>query len=65
MSNNLFTNFLSQLKKQIYDMKETGLDTVADITDTDVFLVLFSKKRAFSFDSNKMIQKQLLQLREK
>ena len=60
MSNNLFTNFLSQLKKQIYDMKETGLDTVADITDTDVFLVLFSKKRAFSFDSNKIIQKQLL-----
>ena len=57
MSNNLFTNFLSQLKKQIYDMKERGLDTVADITDTDVF---FSKKRAFSFDSNKMIQKQLL-----
>ena len=60
MSNNLFTNFLLQLKEQIYDMKETGLDTVADITDTDVFLVLFSKKRRFSFDSNKMIQKQLL-----
>ena len=60
MSNNLFTNFLSQLKKQIYDMEERGMDTVADITDTDVFLVLFSKKRAFSFDSNKMIQKQLL-----
>ena len=60
MSNNLFTYFLSKLKKQIYDMKERGLDTVADITDTHVFLVLFSKKRAFSFDSNKMIQKQLL-----
>ena len=60
MSNNLFTYFLSKLKKQIYDMKERGLDTVADITDTDVFLVLLSKKRAFSFDSNKMIQKQLL-----
>ena len=60
MSNNLFTNFLSQLKKQIYDMKERGMDTVADIADTDVFLVLFSKKRVFSFDSNKTIQKQLL-----
>ena len=60
MSNNLFTNFLSQLKKQIYDMKERGKDTAADITDTDVFLVLFSKTRAFSFDRNKTIQKQLL-----
>ena len=60
MSNNLFTNFLSQLQKQIYDMKERGKDTVADITGTDVFLVLLSKNRAFSFDRNKTIQKQLL-----
>ena len=60
MSNNLFTNFLTQLKKQIYDMKERGKNTVADITNTDVFLVLFSNKRAFSFDRNKTIQKQLL-----
>ena len=60
MSNNLFTNFLSQLQKQIYDMKERGKDTVADITGTDVFLVLLSKKTAFSFDRNKTIQKQLL-----
>ena len=60
MSNNLFTNFLSQLQKQIYDMKEREKDTVADITGTDVFLVLLSKKRAFSFDRNKTIQKQLL-----
>ena len=60
MSNNLFTNFLSQLQKQIYDMKERGKDTVADITGTDVFLVLLSKKIAFSFDRNKTIQKQLL-----
>ena len=60
MSNNLFTNFLSQLQKQIYDMKERGKDTMADITGTDVFLVLLSKKRAFSFDRNKTIQKQLL-----
>ena len=64
MSNNLFTNFLTQLKKQIYDMKERGKNTVADITNTDVFLVLFSNKRAFSFDRNKTIQKQLFWLRK-